>query len=199
MKHAPSLLQIEDKIVDLQILTECFACDLQACQGRCCYEGSAGAPLTNDEIIELQDELANITPLLPTEGATALQLGVAYRDNDNDWVTQLVDGAQCAFACHEQNTYLCGIEIAHRQGRTCAQKPISCHLYPIRTQKQGVFTLLRLDRWTICAPAFTNGQKLGIRVYQFLQEPLTRAYGATFVEQLHTAAQRLATRKGQKS
>lgn len=182
------LIQIEDFIVDSRILLEYFVCDLDACHGVCCYEGTSGAPLNNEEIEILTDELPRLKPLLTPEGKKALRKGVAYRDFDGEWVTTLVDDRQCALSIVKNGTYLCAVEIAHAQGKTTAQKPISCHLYPIRVGRSGVFTLLRFDIWNICYDALANGKSLGVRVYQFLREPIIRAFGESFYNALDRAA-----------
>ena len=39
------MIQVEDKIISLDIFEKYFVCDLNACKGACCIEGDAGAPL----------------------------------------------------------------------------------------------------------------------------------------------------------
>ena len=34
------MIEIDDKIVSLDLLRECFVCDLGKCRGICCVEGS---------------------------------------------------------------------------------------------------------------------------------------------------------------
>ena len=50
-----TILEIDDKIISTEILTECFACDLSACKGDCCVEGNAGAPLDVEEVDILEE------------------------------------------------------------------------------------------------------------------------------------------------
>jgi hypothetical protein len=65
------------------------------------------------------------------------------------------------------------------------QKPISCHLYPIRvTELRSGDLALNYDRWSICSDACKRGDKEKIRVYQFLKEPIIRQFGEEFYEQL---------------
>ncbi len=40
------MIQIDDKIISLDLFTARFRCDLGACRGECCVEGNAGAPST---------------------------------------------------------------------------------------------------------------------------------------------------------
>ena len=44
------MIQIDDKIVSTDLLTEKFCCDPSRCKGACCVEGNAGAPLEAVEI-----------------------------------------------------------------------------------------------------------------------------------------------------
>jgi hypothetical protein len=45
-----------------------FCCNLERCQGACCVAGDAGAPLEEEEISILEDELENIKPLYDRKG-----------------------------------------------------------------------------------------------------------------------------------
>ena len=53
------------------------------------------------------------------------------------------------------------------------------------------FKALNLHRWDICRCAFAKGRKEGVRVYQFLREPLISLYGEEFYEALCAAAANL--------
>ena len=44
------MIQIGDVVVSFDVLREKFLCDLDACQGICCIEGDAGAPVELDEV-----------------------------------------------------------------------------------------------------------------------------------------------------
>ena len=43
------MIQVEDKIISMEIFKKHFVCDLNACKGACCVEGDSGAPLTVEE------------------------------------------------------------------------------------------------------------------------------------------------------
>ena len=86
----------------------------------------------------------------------------------------------------------CAIERAHMAGRCAFIKPISCRLYPIRASRlSNGLTALNLHRWDICRCAFEKGRRDGVRVYEFLRDPLTAAYGADFYDALCAAAKEL--------
>ena len=46
------------------------------------------------------------------------------------------------------------------------------------------FTAVNYHRWKICKAAEVLGRKEGIRVYQFLKEPLIRRFGAEWYDEL---------------
>ena len=51
----PPIIQVGDVLLSSEILTEKFCCDLSVCKGECCVEGDAGAPVTMEEIGEIED------------------------------------------------------------------------------------------------------------------------------------------------
>lgn len=72
------ILQVGDVILTSEILTECFCCDLEACKGACCVEGDSGAPLTLDEVGNLEEVLDEVWPELSAKAQSILdKQGVA--------------------------------------------------------------------------------------------------------------------------
>lgn len=180
------LVEIQDKIVSTQIFERKFVCDLNACKGACCIHGDAGAPLTIEEASIIEDDLEYIIPYMRPEGINAVnETGVFYIDQENDIGTTLVNGAECAFVYFDENGITkCAIEKAHKEGKTDFKKPISCHLYPIRLKHYDDFTAVNYDHWDICQPACECGEKLDVPVYKFLKEPIIRAFGQEFFDEL---------------
>ena len=48
---------------------------------------------------------------------------------------------------------------------------------------------MNYHRWAICKPAVENGRRLGIRLYQFLEGPLTEYFGKEWYAELKTASE----------
>lgn len=182
------LVEIDDKIVSTQIFDKKFVCDLNACKGACCIEGDAGAPLSKEEVTILNEDLDKIKPYMREEGIKAVEeKGVSYLDEENEPVTTLVNGAECAFVFFdEKGITKCAVEAAYLDGKTEFKKPISCHLYPIRVKKFNEYKALNYDKWSICEPACACGDSLNVPVYKFLREPLIRAFGDEFYKELET-------------
>jgi len=177
----------------LDVLRERFSCDLDACHGACCVEGDAGAPVTLDEIAEIEELLSEVEEDLAPEAREVIaRQGVAYSDPSGELVTSIVGGKDCVF-CMKQNGFtLCALEKAWREGRTTFMKPASCHLYPIRVSRYGVYTALNYNRWDICKAAVLKGQKDDMPVYRFLREPLIRQFGQEWYDELELVASEMA-------
>lgn len=180
------MLQIKDTLVSLDLAEQFFCCDLDSCHGECCIEGDAGAPITEDEKKKIEEILPIIwDDLLPQAQDIIKQDGVAYIDEEGDLVTSIVGGANCVFTCYGKNGMCyCAIEKAYREGKIDFYKPISCHLYPVRLTTYPSFTAVNYHRWKICKCAEILGRKNGIRLYKFLEGPLTRLFGEEWYKEL---------------
>lgn len=180
------MFQIQDTLVSLDLAEEFFCCDLDACKGECCIEGDAGAPVTHAECREIRRALPVIEKdMLPRAIEEVKQNGVAYVDEEGDLVTTILDGKNCAFTCYGPGgVCLCALEGAFRRGETKWRKPISCALYPVRLTEYEKFTAVNYHRWNICRPARTKGRREGIRLYQFLEGPLTERFGKEWYAEL---------------
>lgn len=176
---------VDHCLVSDELGTVQFACDLSQCHGACCVEGDAGAPLAENEISVLEDCLDEVLPYMTEKGREeVLRNGVFDYDAAGNFVTPLVEGRECAFVFFEGETALCAIEKAWLDGRIRWQKPVSCHLYPVRIQKLNNADGINYHKWHICKPALKRGRNEGIPLYRFLKEPLIRAYGEQWYEEL---------------
>ncbi|MGI9545027.1 MAG: DUF3109 family protein [Cyclobacteriaceae bacterium] len=178
------MIVVGNTIISDDIREEYFTCDLQKCKGGCCVEGDLGAPLTLDELDELENAYPKIAPFLSDQGREAIEeQGQYIIDFEGDFSTPTVNGKECAYAVYDQKGILkCGIEVAFQEGKTKLQKPISCHLYPIRITKYNDYEAINYDRWHICSPACSLGAELRKPLYEFLKDPLIRKYGEVWYE-----------------
>ena len=185
------MIQIDDKLISEDLFSEEFVCNLAKCKGICCVEGDAGAPLDEDETKILDEIYPKIKPYLRPEGIQAIEEQGTYTlDFEGDLVTPLVNNAECAYVIFDEKGYTkCAIEKAYEYGVIEWQKPISCHLYPIRITEYSNFSAINYHEWDICSDACTLGKELGVKVYQFLKKPLIRKYGEEFYQTLSEAAE----------
>ena len=172
---------ISDDIVD-----EFFVCDLEKCKGACCVEGDLGAPLEDHELSILEAVMDKVRPYLTPEGIDAIEKqGAFVRDFEGDFSTPTIGGKECAYAFYDERGILkCGIEAAYRDGKIDFQKPISCHIYPIRISKLNDEEALNYSQWHICSPACKLGAMLSQPIYKFLKEALIRKYGEDWYAEL---------------
>ena len=209
------IVEIQNVLVSMDIITEEFCCDLEACKGKCCIEGDAGAPVTLDEIMQLENTLDTIWPDISASAQAVIdKQGVAYTDREGDLVTSIVNGKDCVFtyydditlpaltdsagdngtpsSCTIRDCCLCATEKAFRAGKTQWCKPISCALYPIRekTLSNGV-TALNYHRWDICRDGIRKGRALHLPLYRFLREPLIRRFGQAWYDELCLVAEEI--------
>ena len=185
------MIQIDDKLISEDLFSEEFVCNLAKCKGICCVEGDAGAPLDEDETKILDEIYPKIKSYLRPEGIEAIEEQGTYTlDFEGDLVTPLVNNAECAYVIFDEKGYTkCAIEKAYEDGVINWQKPISCHLYPIRITEYSNFSAINYHEWDICSDACTLGKELGVKVYQFLKKPLIRKYGEEFYQTLSEAAE----------
>lgn len=197
----PPILQIGDILISSDILTEQFCCDLAVCKGACCIEGDAGAPVTLDEIADIEDSLNSVWPDLSAQAQAIIdRQGVAYTDQEGDLVTSIVGGKDCVFTYYDDisdnytgqpigHCCLCALEKAFRGGRSRFCKPISCALYPIREKTFSDGTVaLNYHQWDVCRCAREKGRALQLPVYRFLKEPLVRRFGQEWYDELCAVA-----------
>lgn len=192
-KDSLHILQVGNVLVSSDIFTEKFCCDLDACKGECCIEGDAGAPVTLDEIGEIENVLDTVWPDLNASAQAVIdKQGVAYTDRDGDLVTSIVGGKDCVFTCYENGVCLCAMDRAFRNGKTKWAKPISCALYPIREKNFGNDLYgINYHRWKVCREAVKKGEELNLHVYEFLKDPLIRRFGKEWYDELLELAEQL--------
>lgn len=186
------MIQIDDKLISEEIFSEEFVCNLSKCKGACCVEGDVGAPLEHAEKQILERIFEQVKPYLRPEGVKAIEeQGTWVTDpNDGDPVTPMVEDRECAYVIFdEKGITKCGIEKAYEDGAVDWQKPISCHLYPIRVDEYRTFTAMNYHRWDVCSDACTLGRELQVPIYKFVKTPLIRKYGEEFYETLCAAAE----------
>lgn len=186
------MIIIDDKLISADVVEKQFICNLEACKGACCWVGDYGAPLNEEERETLKEIYPVIAPFLTEEGRKVIEeKGTEeFFKEPKEWGTRLLENGACAFMTKDENGYAkCGIEQAHQEGHTDFKKPISCHLYPIRIEKNTQYDAVNYDKWEICSAACSLGEKHQMPVYKFVKEALVRKYGQDFYDQLDAAAE----------
>ncbi len=193
------MIQIDDKIVSLDVIEETFVCDLNACKGICCVDGDAGAPVEQSEIKQIEEAFDKVKKYLSEKKLKEIEKqGLVEKDVDGDYVTPCVDGGECVYLTKENEIFKCVFEIAYRKGEIDFLKPISCHLYPIRLSKYDNFIAVNYEKRDICEVGRILGKKNNVKVYEFLKEPITRAFGEKWYSEFDFVAKKYTEQKKNK-
>jgi len=180
---------IIDEVILSDDIRDCyFHCQLEKCKGACCVQGDQGAPLEKEELPVLEQIYDIVKPYLPEKSIqTIAEKGLyEYHEKEGDYTTS-VNGKneECVFAIQDTHgVWKCGIEKAYYEGKISFQKPVSCHLYPIRITHAGGKDLLNYDRWEVCNPACEYGNEKKTPLYKFVQTALVRKYGQDWFNKL---------------
>lgn len=186
------MIQIGDTIVSEELIKQHFVCNLSACKGACCIEGDRGAPLREEEIARIEENLEAILPFLPDEQKTLIEgSGFYEKDTDGELVTRCMPDNSCVFVVREGGILSCGMEKAFREEASDFQKPVSCHLYPVRVKTYKEFTAVNYHPWDICSAACANGKALKVPLYKFVESALVRRFGQEWLEALDATARHL--------
>lgn len=186
------MIAIDNTLISEELLDQKFVCDLNACKGACCEEGDLGAPLTLEEVDDIEANLPGIRPFMSAEGRDLLasEIGFYEMAPDQELVTTTLDGKACVFAVKStEGQWQCAIELAHKAGKSNFLKPVSCHLYPVRLREYPTFTAVNYHEWDICKAACACGERLSVPVYRFLKTPLIRRFGQVWYDDLDAYAQ----------
>ncbi len=184
-----SMIQIDNKLISLDLFERHFICDLPKCMGACCVEGESGAPLEPEETQTLQEILPILKPMLSEAALKVIEEKGAWEiDVDGDQVTPIINGKECVYTYFdEKGVCKCTIEKAYNEGLISFPKPVSCHLYPIRITKYTDFDALNYHHWPICEAARVLGKKEAVPMFRFLKNAIIRKYGEDFYNEMEEA------------
>jgi hypothetical protein len=154
-----------------------FACDLLKCKGACCtMPGARGAPLREDELEEIEKAYPVVRKYLSFRHKDTIEERGLVQGRKGDYTTQVVQNQACVFAFFEDDIAKCAFEKAYQKGEIVWRKPISCHLFPIRVSP-GPDERLRFENIAECQPALARGIRERTWLSDFLEDPLSRAFG----------------------
>ncbi|MBN1396885.1 MAG: DUF3109 family protein [Bacteroidetes bacterium] len=172
-------IYIEENIPDVK-----FSCNTAICKGACCtIAGGKGAPLLDEELIMIEQLFPIIKPYLSPEHIDAIIQSGLYEGVPGSYTTMCFNNRACVFVFYKDGIARCAFEKAFFEGKTVWQKPLSCHLFPIRIDS-GMITRLRYEQISECDGALRSGLKNNIYLTSFLKEPLKRAFGSNWYEDL---------------
>lgn len=192
------MIEVKGILVEKDIITCPFLCDITACNGACCtFPGIYGAPLNDSEVPILEKHISKVEHLLSQKSKTYItEHGVAENTSGRP-TTVCINSKDCVFVYYEKNNpiALCSIEKIYLQNKTNFRKPISCWLFPIRAAFHNTTMYLYYEKIKECNSAIKNGKQKNIKIYQALKEPLIALLGEKWYEELATVARELENNK----
>jgi hypothetical protein len=159
-----------------------FGCDLSVCKGACCtMPGGRGAPILREEIKKIEAAFPIAKKYLPdTALETINDHGLWQIEMDGTFTITTVDHKECIFVTWDGDVAICAIQKAYLNKEIADfEKPISCHLFPIRIypEKKDNTFFICYEEIDECSGGRERGKKEHIPLLEFLQHPLARALG----------------------
>ncbi len=172
-----NIIPVEDVLIRSEIEEIHFSCDLDKCKGACCtMESEYGAPLREDEIYQIENSLPKIKQYLPQRHVEEIDRQGFWESKYGELMTTSVNNRACVFVYYENDIAKCGIEKAYLEHAINFNKPISCHLFPIRVSNFGG-DVLRYEKFSGCKPALQKGETDNVKLIDFCKDSLSRLYG----------------------
>jgi len=171
------MFEIGEAVIDDDAGRVSFCCDLPFCYGACCtLPGGRGAPLEDDEVLEIEKAYPVARQFLGERSIRAIASAGLTEGVNGDFTTPCLGGEECVFVYFERGIARCSFERAFEHGLTDWRKPLSCHLFPLRIRQLGK-DVIRYEMIDECAPGRRKGETEKIPLREFLREPLVRRYG----------------------
>ncbi len=159
--------------------------------------GDAGAPVSRDEIPVLRKAFKKLKGVLAPEAVQkAEQEGVVLGNAKNGFEINCIDSGECIFVEKtEDGVATCAIQNAYYKGEFNWEKPISCHLYPVRLKHIAGFDYANYEYIPdLCSAGCRNGEERGIYLSDFLKTALIRRYGEKWYTEFIDACKEVRSR-----
>lgn len=172
-----NFISVNDVLLRKEVVETTFSCDLGKCKGACCtLESQYGAPLNEEELIEMEKALPLVKEIVPEEHWDEIEELGFYEEKDGEILTRSVNSKACVFVYFDKQIAKCSLEKLFFEKKIAFQKPISCHLFPIRVSNFGG-EVLRFEKFSDCSPALEKGAEEKTTAFQFCKNSLERKYG----------------------
>ncbi len=188
------MFRIGDTILSDEIATAKFACDVTRCKGACCVVGESGAPVSRKEIPVIRKAFDTLKNEIREEAHEAVsEFGLIQGNEKNGFEITCVDNRECIFVDYTgKNEAVCVIQRAYNQNRFSWEKPISCHLYPVRLKKIAGMEYANFEYIPdLCSAGCEKGINDGTYLSDFLKGAFVRRYGQEWFEDFKSECKRL--------
>lgn len=173
------MFQVQKTLISDDVALAKFSCHLSSCKGACCVVGEGGAPIEKHEINHLNKAYDVLKNELPATSIKEVESNGLIRASKDGLELACVGSAECVFVIQaNEKVSICAIQKAFFDGRIDWEKPISCHLFPIRIMNIGDLDFLNFEFVPeICTPGAEMGQQKNEFLAEHLERPLVRKYG----------------------
>jgi len=186
------MIVVNGVVVDDDVLRAKFRCDVERCKGACCVVGELGAPVTSDEVEIIESLLDKIKPFLPEANQKTIEAKGIYEAHHGSLFLTTVEGRECVFATiDEKGIATCNLEKLYLNGESKFQKPLSCHLFPIRVRQRFGMEALVYMQIEECEAGRACGANENITLYEFLAPALERKYGTNWAKAFLKTAEKI--------
>lgn len=192
------MFKVQKTILSEDIATAKFSCNITKCKGACCVVGDAGAPVAANEISALNKAFRELkNELRPRAREVVEQEGLIQGNNKKGYELTCTDGKECVFVTYtEDEIALCSIQKAFYEGRLNWEKPLSCHLFPVRLKKINDFDYGSFEYVPeLCSSGCIKGKEDNVYLSEFLKKPLIRRYGNNWYEEFQDACESIRAKK----
>jgi len=180
------MFQVGNTILSDRIATARFACDVTRCKGSCCVVGESGAPVTREEIPVLEKAYRQLREELRKESVELVEKeGLIQGDQASGYEIACVNDGECVFVTYDdEGVANCAIQRAWYRGDFPWEKPISCHLYPIRLSRIAGLEYANFEYIPeLCGAGCEHGEQTGTWLSGFLKPALERRFGKAWVKE----------------
>jgi hypothetical protein len=183
------MFQVQQTLISDDIALSKFACHLTACKGACCVVGEGGAPVDAAEVSVLHKAYQLLKDELSNAAINEVESNGLIQGPADNLDLACVGTEECVFVIkNEHNVSLCSIQKAYYEGRFNWEKPLSCHLFPIRVTSIGDLDFLNFEYVPeICSPGSDHGMEQNIFLAEYLENPLIRKYGKSWYDEFLAA------------
>lgn len=192
------MFKVKNTILAEDIATVKFSCDLSRCKGACCVVGDAGAPVAADEIPILKKAYRLLKEKLRPRAREVVESDGLIKGNNRDgYELACTDERECVFVTYSEDEVAhCAVQKAFFEGQFKWEKPLSCHLFPIRLKRILDFEYANFEYVPeLCAAACEKGERETVYLSRFLEKPLVRRYGEEWYQEFKEACKEIRQNK----
>jgi len=179
------MFQVQKTLISDDVALAKFSCHLSSCKGACCVVGEGGAPIEKHEINHLNKAYTLLKNELPEKSTQEVESKGLIRSSKDGLEVARVGRSECVFVIETpEKVSICAIQKAFYEGRIDWEKPISCHLFPIRIMNIGDLDFLNFEFVPeICTPGAELGRHKNEYLAEHLERPLVRKYGIEWYDE----------------